>query len=142
MKLVDTSAWVEFLRRQGDAKVKHTLARLLQSDQVAYTCPIRFELLSGAKPNEEADLEQALSLAQHCPFEPDDWRQAATLERRLRAKGLTIPRNDLFVAVVAIRVQMPVLCRDKHFDAIRKIVSEGPNDAAKKFGGELKVEQV
>ena len=142
MKLVDTSAWVEFLRRQGDAQVKHTIARLLQADQAAYTCPIRFELLSGAKSHEENDLEQALSLSQNYQFEPDDWRQAALLERRLRAKGLTIPRNDLFVAVVAIRVRMPVVCRDKHFDAIKKIVAEGLNDATKKFGGELKVEQV
>src|SRR5487761_1977282 len=142
MKLVDTSAWVEFLRRQGDAKVKHAVARLLQSDQVAFTCPVRFELLSGAKPTEENDLEQALSLARHHPFQPEDWRQAALLERRLRAKGLTIPRNDVFVAVVAMRVQMPVLCRDKHFDAISKIVSEGLNGAAKKPGGELNVEQV
>ncbi|MDD5139008.1 MAG: PIN domain-containing protein [Verrucomicrobiales bacterium] len=124
MKLVDTSAWVEFLRRKGDAKVKHSVARLLQADEAAYTCPVRFELLSGAKPDEEDDLEQALALAQNYQFEPDDWRQAALLERRLRAKGLTIPRNDLFVAVVAIRARMPVVCRDKHFDAIKMIVSE------------------
>jgi predicted nucleic acid-binding protein len=130
MKLVDTSAWVEFLRRKGDAKVKHMVARLLQADQAAYTCPIRFELLSGAKPDEENDLQQALSLAQNYQFEPDDWRQAALLERRLRAKGLTIPRNDLFVAVVASRARLPVVCRDKHFDAVGKIL------------GGLKIEQV
>jgi predicted nucleic acid-binding protein len=121
MKLVDTSAWVEFLRRKGDAKVKHAVARLLQADQAAYTCPIRFELLSGAKADEESDLEQALALAQNYEFGSDDWRQAALLERRLRAKGLTIPRNDLFVAVVAIRARLPIVCRDKHFDAIGKI---------------------
>src|ERR1700683_4556233 len=117
MKLVDTSAWVEFLRRKGDAKVKHAVARLLQADQAAYTCPIRFELLSGAKADEENDLEQALELAQNYQFGPNDWHQAALLERRLRAKGLTIPRNDLFVAVVAIRTRLPIVCRGKHFDA-------------------------
>lgn len=142
MKLVDTSAWVEFLRRKGDVKIKHAVARLLQADRVACTCPVRFELLSGAKKNEEADLAQALSLTQHYPFEADDWNRAALLERRLRAKGLTIPRNDLFVAVVAIRARMPVVCRDKHFDAIRKIVADGLDDAEKKFGGELLVEQL
>jgi predicted nucleic acid-binding protein len=129
MKLVDTSAWVEFLRRKGDAKIKHAVARLLQADQAACTCPVRFELLSGAKTDEEDDLEQALALAQNYEFGPDDWHQAALLERRLRAKGLTVPRNDLFVAVVAIRARMPVVCRDKHFDAVAKIA------------GDLKVEQ-
>jgi predicted nucleic acid-binding protein len=130
MKLVDTSAWVEFLRCKGDVKVKHAVARLLHADQVAYTCPIRFELLSGAKTDEENDLEQALALAQNYEFGADDWRQAALLERRLRAKGLTIPRNDIFVAVVAIRARLPIVCRDKHFDAIGKIA------------GGLNVEQV
>ena len=52
MKLVDSSAWVEFLRRKGDSKIKHIVARLLEVDQAAYTCPIQFELLSGVRPGE------------------------------------------------------------------------------------------
>lgn len=122
MKLVDSSLWIEFLRRKGDPGVKHLVARLLESETAAYTCPIRFELLSGVRPDEEADLVEALQFSVHLPFEAADWRAAAGLERELRAKGLTIPRNDLFVATVAIRAQLPVACRDTHFDAIRKIV--------------------
>lgn len=120
MKLVDTSAWVEFLRRKGDLKIKHTVAQLLQADQVAYTCPIRFELLSGVKSDEEEDLEQALTLARHIPFEPDDWRAAALLERQLRAKGFAVPRNDLFVAVISIKAGLILVCRDSHFDTVKK----------------------
>ena len=122
MKLVDSSLWIEFLRRKGDPAVKHFVARLLESETAAYTCPIRFELLSGVKPEEEADLAQALAFSAHLPFEAEDWAAAARLERQLRAKGLTIPRNDLFVATVAIRTKLPVACRDTHFDAMRKIV--------------------
>ncbi len=122
MMLVDSSLWIEFLRRKGDPEVKHLVARLLESETAAYTCPIRFELLSGVRPGEEADLAQALEFSLHLPFEGDDWRAAALLERELRAKGLTIPRNDLFVATIAIRTQLPVACRDTHFDAIRKVV--------------------
>ncbi len=131
MNLVDTSAWVEFLRKKGDPAVKQAVARLIQADLSAYTCPVRFELLSGVKPEEETDLEQAFEFSHHLPFERDDWREAALLERQFRAKGLTIPRNDLFVATVAIRVGLPVVCRDAHFDAMRKALS-----------GKLKVEQV
>ena len=131
MKLVDTLAWIEFLRRKGDPKIKHAVARLLAADHAAYTCPVRFELLSGVKPGEEADLQQVLVLAQNFPFEADDWTAAAQLERQLRGKGLTIPRNDLFVAVVAKRTGLTVVCRDAHFDVLRKIA-----------GDTLKVEQV
>jgi predicted nucleic acid-binding protein len=131
MKLVDSSAWVEFLRRKGDPKVKLIVARLLEAEQAAYTCPIRFELLSGARSGEESDLEQALALSHHFPFEQEDWRQAARLERQFRAKGLIVPRNDLFVATVAIRTGVAVLCRDAHFSAAQKVTGEG-----------LKVEQI
>ena len=124
MKLIDSSAWVEFLRRKGDPAVKHQVARLLAADQAAYTCPIRFELLSGVKPAEEEDLEEAFHLSHHFPFGQNDWKEAAALERQLRAAGLTIPRNDLFVATVAIRGALPVVCRDAHFDAMRKALGE------------------
>jgi predicted nucleic acid-binding protein len=131
MKLVDTSAWVEFLRRRGDPSVKQAVARLLHADLAAYTCPVRFELLSGVKPNEEADLEQAFAFSHHILFEREDWAEAARLERRFRASGLTIPRNDLFVATVAIRTHLTVSCRDTHFDSIRQVV-----------GGALNIEQL
>jgi predicted nucleic acid-binding protein len=131
MKLIDSSAWVEFLREKGDPAVKQVVARLIQADAAAYTCPVRFELLSGVRPDEEADLEQAFAFSHHLAFERDDWREAALLERQLRAKGQAVPRNDLFVATVAIRAGLTVTCRDTHFDAMRRIV-----------GGRLKVEQV
>ena len=120
MKLVDTSAWVEFLRRRGDPKVKGAVASLLKDDLTAYTCPIRFELISGVRPGEEADLQHALGFSHHILFEADDWRQAAILERTLRAAGLKIPRNDLFVATIALRTGLPLICRDAHFTAINK----------------------
>ena len=124
MKLVDSSAWVEFLRRKGDPAVKHTVGRLLQADQAAYTCPIRFELLSGVKPGEERDLEQAFALSHHVPFEQNDWAEAARLERQWRARGLNVPRNDLFVATVALRLGVVVLCRDAHFIAAQRVAGE------------------
>ena len=124
MKLVDTSLWVEFLRKRGDPVLKRELARLIEADLAAYTCPIRFELLSGVKAEEESDLEQALAFSRHFPFEPDDWREAALLERQLRTRGLTLPRNDLFVAIVGIRTGLPVACRDAHFDAIRTVAGK------------------
>jgi predicted nucleic acid-binding protein len=120
MKLVDTSAWVHFLRRRGDAQAQQVVATLLKDNLTAYTCPIRFELLSGARPDEEADLQQTLDFSHHIPFDADDWRQAALLERSLRAKGLKIPRNDLFVATVAIRTGLTLVCRDAHFIALNQ----------------------
>ncbi len=130
MTLVDTSVWIEFFRKQGDPKAKQAVARELQREEAAFTCPIRFELLSGAKPNEEVDVRRALALSRHVPFEPGDWVAAADLERELRRAGVTIPRNDLFVATVALRTGSRVLCRDQHFSQMHKV-----------FGPRLTVDQ-
>ena len=127
MKLVDTSAWVEFLRRAGDAEAKQAVARLLEHSQTVYTCPSRFELLSGVRAGEEADLQEALGFSQHILFERDDWREAAALERLLHNKGVKIPRNDLFVATVAIRTGLSLVCRDAHFNAIASVVGKKMN---------------
>jgi predicted nucleic acid-binding protein len=124
MRLVDTSAWVEFLRVRGNPPTKRTVAILLQDNLTAYTCPIHFELLSGVRPQEEASLREALDLSHHIVFGTDDWRYAAFLERTLRAAGLTIPRNDLFVATVAIRTGLPLVCRDAHFTAINQAIGQ------------------
>ena len=83
------------------------------------------------RPDEEADLEQALAFGRHVPFERADWRAAALLEWELRGRGLTPPRNDLFVAAVAIRTRLPIACRDTHFDTMREVLGET-----------LKVEQI
>ena len=124
MKLVDTSLWIEFLRRKGDVQIKHLMGQWLQDDQIAYTCPIQFELLFGVRSNERTDLEAALKFSHHIPFGTVDWVAAAELEVLLRSKGLNIPRNDLFVAVVAIRESLPLCCRDQHFTAMAKICGE------------------
>jgi len=131
MKLVDTSAWVEFLRRRGDPRAKEAVAKLLEDDLTAYTCPIRFELLSGVRPEEEADLQEALGLSRHILFEAEDWRQAAHLERLLRAKGVKVPRNDLLVATVAVRTGLSLVCRDAHFTTIHQTL-----------GNKMKVDQI
>jgi len=119
MKLIDTSAWVEFFRARGDVAVKRHVASLVQLDVAAFTCPVYFELLCGVKTHEKEDLEKTFDFCERVLFGPNDWEEAARLEQHLHAKGLTIPRNDLFVATVALRVRWKLVCRDRHFVQMR-----------------------
>ena len=47
------------------------------------------------------------------------WRRAADLERALRAKGITVPRDDIFVASAALEHGTPIYCCDAHFELMR-----------------------
>ena len=119
MILVDTSAWIELLRKHGDAKVKTHVARYLSVEEAAFTCPVRFELLAGAKDAERGDVEQALAFGHHLPFTQAMWMRAADVERSLRGRGVVVPRDDIFVATVALEHRVGILCKDRHFDLMR-----------------------
>ena len=121
MILIDTSAWIEFLRRKGNPAVKQRVAEVMSADAAAFTCPVLFELMAGARDEAEAALvRQATGFCRRVQFEPRDWEQASEIERTLRGQGAMVPRDDIFVASVAVRVKMPVLCCDSHFDVIRE----------------------
>jgi len=93
------------------------VATLIELDQAAFTCPIHFEILSGAHDSEIELVKETFALIERHPFRPEFWDRAADLDRRLRKKGVTIPRDDLFIAVAADRLGLTLVCKDKHFVA-------------------------
>ena len=119
MTLIDTSAWIEFLRRNGRAEVKQRVAAYLDADEAAYCGPIEFELLSGARDNEMSDVGEALGFSERLDFSAACWQRAAQIERSLRAKGITIPRDDIFVAAAALHHRVPLYSCDPHFALMR-----------------------
>lgn len=116
MILIDTSAWIEFLRAGGRPEVKERVSLYLELDEAAVTGPVRFELLTGSNRKTEPDVRGLLELCVDVPFEPHYWEAAAKHERRLRSRGLTLPRDDLFIATVAAERRLPLFHLDRHFD--------------------------
>ena len=119
MTLIDTSAWIEFLRKNGRADIKQRVAACLDMSEAAYCGPIEFELLAGARDREMADIRAALDFSARLEFPAACWQRAAQIERDLRAKGVTIPRDDLFVAAAALYHGVPLYSCDPHFALVR-----------------------
>jgi predicted nucleic acid-binding protein len=121
--LVDSSAWVEFLRATGSPA--HLAVRSALEEGLALaTCDvILMEILAGAR--DETDRERLRRLL--CGLEfltvegPDDYERAAELYRLCRSGGET-PRNlsDCLIAVVAIRNDAELLCQDADFLTISR----------------------
>lgn len=122
MILVDTSAWIQFFRPKGSPRLKDQVSEAIQRQSAAFTCPIKLELLTGARPTELQDLETGLSFATRIPLLPEHWDQAATYASRMHQKGLKVPLSDLLIATVAQANDIPVLCDDKHFLLIQQSV--------------------
>jgi predicted nucleic acid-binding protein len=119
MTLIDTSGWIDLLRRNGDPTTKKGVSILIETGQAAYCGPVEFELLSGARPKELPDLRAALSFGTRLDFSQACWHRAAEFEQTLRKRGVTVPRDDIFVAAAASVHDVPLYARDPHFAMMR-----------------------
>jgi len=86
----------------------------------AYTCPTYFELHAGFRDPELPRLNAGLARCERVWFKPAYWEAAGRLARALRAQGVTVPNEDVYIAAAASELSLPLLCRDKHFDVIRE----------------------
>lgn len=118
MTLIDTSAWVEFVR-DGDQKTADAVELLLR-DGGALTEPVVMEVLAGARSGRHREqLRSLLGRTTVLPVEAGDWADAALLYRMCRVNGSTIRSMvDCLIAAVAIRYDVPVLAKDRDFEAL------------------------
>jgi predicted nucleic acid-binding protein len=118
--MVDTSAWVEFLRDTG-SPVCERLDALLDDD-IAVCDPVRMEVLAGARDEHHlAALRGLLARATHVATSPQDYEHAAGLHRTCRRSGETVRKLiDCLIAAVAIRAGVPVLHADADFDTLAR----------------------
>ncbi len=123
MILVDSSAWIEFLRATGSPAHLRLRAALQESVELASTDVIVMEILAGAR--DEADRDRLRRLLYGQEFlavdGPADYEQAAEIYRLCRSGGET-PRklSDCLIAAVAIRNEAELLCQDTDFEAIAR----------------------
>jgi predicted nucleic acid-binding protein len=121
--LVDSSAWIEFLRATGSPVNLHLRAALQQGRELASTDAIVMEILAGARDDPDRDrLRRLLYGLEFLAVEgPADYEHAAALYRACRAGGET-PRKltDCLIAAVAIRNEAALLCEDSDFLAIAR----------------------
>lgn len=120
MVLVDSSVWIEAMRREGDMTTKVALEQLLIEYEAAFCSPVRLEVMGGARRTERKRMGKYFSIIPYRPTTEEDWEQAMHYGWKLRDNGLTVPNNDLLIATIAIRARCRVYARDKHFVAMAK----------------------
>lgn len=118
MVLVDSSAWIESLRRNGDVSVKLALEGLLEAYEAQWCSPIRLEVLGGARLHERARLGKHFSVIPYRPCREDDWDCAVALAWRIRSNGLTVPWLDTLIAAITIHNGVRVYAIAAHFKEI------------------------
>lgn len=122
--LVDTSAWIEALRPEGDKAVRQRVRAVIEDGTAVFCDMVRLELWNGARGEQEQSYLRALEQdLNNLPTTEEVWDRVRELARECRRSGLTVPATDLLVIACADHHGAEILHRDKHFEQVREVSS-------------------
>ncbi|MEM9035503.1 MAG: PIN domain nuclease [Actinomycetota bacterium] len=120
MILVDTSAWIEFLRDTGSPTC--VAVDDLLSGELATCDPVFMEVLAGARSERHlTELRGLLARAVVLRTDSSTYDHAAALYRSCRAGGETVRKMlDCLIAATAIEAGAEVLHSDSDFSVLER----------------------
>ena len=119
MKLIDTSSWIEQLRKGGDAVTRNRVEVLLETGEAAW-CPIvRLKLWNGAQgQHKKKVLREMEGVIPILDIEQEVWDRAVDLSHNSRKAGFTVPATDILVFACANLHNVELEHHDAHFELI------------------------
>lgn len=118
MVLVDSSVWIEGLRREGRLDIKLALEGLLEADEALLCAPVRLKVLGGARSEDREEINRHFSFLPDRPCGEDDWTRATRLTWRCRDAGLALSLDHALVAAIALHDGIRIFSTDEMFHAI------------------------
>ncbi|MGH3917091.1 MAG: type II toxin-antitoxin system VapC family toxin [Pseudonocardiaceae bacterium] len=128
MELIDSSAWIEYLRGTG-SRAHVEVRRLIQQNHSAIvtTEPVVMELLAGATDDRGMrQLEELTTGLRLLPVDPAvDYSDAAMIYRTARRSGKKVCKLlDCLIASVAVRTGATLVHRNRDFDVVAKCLPD------------------
>lgn len=122
MIVVDTSVWIDYLRRRATPQADRLEAFITDGIVIATTGVIRMELLRGAARGIHDELRASLDEHPVLPTDESDFDFAADLFRSCRSAGMAVRNSiDCLIAAPCIRTGTPLLHADADFDTLAAV---------------------
>ncbi|MBI2346408.1 MAG: PIN domain-containing protein [Deltaproteobacteria bacterium] len=115
MYLIDTSAWIDFLKKRSDRLVPY-----LESREACLTDIVLFELLSGMPVEHQLSLRRDLALFRRLPLTEEVAVAAAAVAATMRHKGMPPQTTDMLIAGIALGYEATLIHRDTDFEQIKR----------------------
>lgn len=122
MYLIDSSAWIEYLRPKGSKHVKEKVREILRREEVVCCGIVIVEVLRGAKNEKDFNslIESFISLPQ-IPIDNTIIERASKWGFLLDRRGKIVPTTDLLKAAAAYK-KACILHVDSDFEIISSVV--------------------
>jgi predicted nucleic acid-binding protein len=104
MFLIDSSAWIEYLRPKGSQKAKQAVREILQKEEAVCCGIIIVEILRGAKNEKDfQSLGDSLRSLPQIPIDDSVVERASRWGFLLDRKGKIVSTTDLMIASAAYK---------------------------------------
>ncbi len=123
--IIDTSVWSLALRRQRTSPSVETreLAELVREGRAAMLGPVRQELLSGVRADQQFEmLRDRLRAFPDVPLVAEDYEEAASFFNRCRARGIQGSNTDYLICAAAARRGFGILTTDADFAHFARVL--------------------
>jgi hypothetical protein len=122
MFLIDSSAWIEYLRPKGSKKVKDRVREILQKEEAVCCGIVIVEILRGAKTEKDFEsLRDSLASLPQIPLDPVVIDRASKWGFLLDRKGKTVSTTDLLIAAASYG-EAKLMHIDGDFEVISAVV--------------------
>jgi predicted nucleic acid-binding protein len=122
MFLIDSSAWIEYLRPNGSQRVKERIRNILQQEKAVCCGIVVVEILRGAKTEKDFQmLRNALTALPQIPIDATVIERAAKWGFLLDRKGKDVSTTDLLIASASYK-QASIVHLDRDFQMIAAVV--------------------
>jgi predicted nucleic acid-binding protein len=117
--LVDSSGWIQLLRRKGDSSVREEVRQLVLSDRAVWCDVVQVELWRGASTESDRKMLHELQ-AEIRSLETSTavWKHCVDVAAKCRPRGIVVPTTDLIIYSCAAVHGVGLYHRDKHFDLL------------------------
>lgn len=120
MILVDSNILIDYYRDRNSE-----LAQKIDSLPISLCGSVKTEVLHGAKDDDEIDLIlHSFSTFDLLVTDEYDYEYTGLLLQTLRKQGIQLPMADALIAYTAIKYDVPLWTKDKHFKYIQAIYPE------------------
>jgi predicted nucleic acid-binding protein len=120
--LVDTSSWIEALRKSGNTSVHNRVMRLFTEGQACVNELILLELWNGAQGDREKSFLKKMQKDVDClTITSAIWEKSYFISRINRDTGITISSTDILIFATAQHYGVLLEHCDKDFELLEKL---------------------
>lgn len=117
MVLIDTNVIIDIWKNADD-----DAAEVFKKEEVCICGVIRSELMHGARSEKNVnEISEKLDYLKEFNIKDEQWKEFGRFLYKIRVNGLTVPYADALIAFIALKNDIQIMTKDKHFKLIQVV---------------------